>query len=130
MTGPPNEIRLRNGRLRSVLGGAILASAAIAILISGLGPFSTAAALLLLIVVALRFGIRGRRPNARFLVFHPDQTMSIEGDRGRLQADFVIGPAVGLRLELGPGRQRRCVLFRDEMDPSAWRRLRARLRHP
>jgi hypothetical protein len=88
------------------------------------------ATLSLLAVVGFRFLKHGRTPSARLLLFQPDQTMSIDGDRGRLHADFVIGPVVGLRLELDPGRQRRCVLFRDEMDPDAWRRLRARLRHP
>lgn len=130
MTARPDEIHLCNGRLRLALGLFILVSALVAILLSGLGPVTSAAALMLLAAIALRFRRHGRRPDVRLLVFHPDQTMAIDGDRGRVHSDFVIGPAVGLRLELGPGRQRRCVLFRDEMEPDAWRRLRARLRHP
>lgn len=130
MKARQDEIRLSCGRLRFVLGLLVIVLALTSIVLSGLNVVAKLALLILLLVAALRFWSRGRHPDAGRLVFHSDQTLTIDGARGRLHADFVMGPMVAMRLDLDPGRRCRCVLFRDEMDDGSWRRLRARLRHP
>ena len=130
MTAFTNEVRLTRGRLRPALGLGIAGLALLAIELSGLDPVPAALASFMILSVSISFWMRQRRPAVGRISFHPDRTLGLDGDRGRLQSEFMSGPALGLKLDLGSGRVRRCILFRDELDPDAWRRLRVWLRHP
>jgi len=130
VTAFTNEVQLTRGRLRPALGLGIAGLALLAIALSGLDPVPAALASFLTLSVSISFWMRQRCAAVGRITFHPDRTLGLDDDRGRLQAEFVSGPALGLKLDLGSGRARRCILFRDEMDPDSWRRLRAWLRHP
>ncbi|PKL94819.1 MAG: hypothetical protein CVV18_07725 [Gammaproteobacteria bacterium HGW-Gammaproteobacteria-8] len=129
MSACANKVRLKRGRLRPSLGLGIALLALLAIAISGLGPVLTALASIGTLILMVLFWKRQRSPGAARLSFHPDRTLGLDGDRGRPQAEFLSAVALVLKLDLGPGRLRRCILFRDELDPDAWRRLRGWLRH-
>lgn len=115
------------GRIRPalVLGGGVLAM--LAIVLSGLSwPLTLLASAL--IVLALVQQLRSSRRRLARLVFHPDRTLGIDGWRGPPRSEFVSTLLVVLRCD--GAATPRCTLFRDQVDPETWQRLRAWLRHP
>ena len=120
------EYRTRRGRIRSILSIAITVLAALAVVTSG-APFGVKG--LLLVIIAL-FGYRGlTRQPVHEIRLEPAASPALNGVRGTLSAEAATGLFVALVMAPVTGRARRAFIFRDELDPDAFRALLAFLRH-
>lgn len=120
------EHRTRRGGIRPMLVIAVTLLASLAVLASA-APAGLAGASLAVIALA---GYRDlARSPAHVVRLESAAGSSLDGVRGTLRADAANGLFVALRVASADGRTRRALIFADQLDRDAFRRLLAFVRH-
>lgn len=112
-------------------------AALVALAASGIGTPGRIMLAAVVLLVGVRAWSRQSRWTGAFLRLRRDGTAEWQRSRregeqtGRLVAHWHAGPLVALVLASADGRPRheRLALWRDQVDPEAWRRLLILLRH-
>ena len=130
MNDPALEFQVRPGRIRRLLLAGVFLLALMAIFFSGLG---LAAVLGLAFLTAGAAWLSGRCQARRVrLGPGPGILLELSGGKtvaGRLAGTPFVSPwFVGLGIQPFAGRRCHVGLFRDQLEPDAFRRLAARLR--
>ena len=120
------EYCTRRGRIRPLLVIAISLLAALSALVSGAPPGLKG---LLLTVIALAAYRALTHLPAHLIRLESAASSGLDGVRGTLFARAATGLFVALVITPVAGRKRRAFIFRDELDPDAFRALLAFLRH-
>jgi len=120
------EYCTRPGRIRPILTIGIAALAALGVFASG-AP--TAVKCLLLAVIALA-AYRGLAlASAHVIGLESAGNPVLDGVRGTLFAEAATGLFIALGVSPPVGRTRRAFIFRDELEPDAFRAVLSFLRH-
>lgn len=120
------ELRSRRGRIRMLAVLFVCLLAGLSVASSGLPPAAGIPVALLVAFAACR---SLARPPMHSIKLDRQASPALDGVRGRLTGEAVTGLFVALKLVTADERTRRAFLFRDELEPEAYRALLAYLRH-
>ncbi len=120
------EYCTRRGRIRPVLSIVVAALAALAVLASG-APAAVKGMLLAVVAIAAYRGLT--LASAHVIRLEPAASPALDGVRGTLFAEAATGLFIALAVSPPVGRTRRAFIFRDELEPDAFRAVLSFLRH-